>query len=144
VFDVIGRFTHMGVDPYSFVSALNGILAQRLVRVNCAACAVDEAPAPQLLRDSGIDPDAVADFRFRAGRGCGACRGTGYRGRRAIAEFLVMTDELRELIVTREPIRKVKDAAARGGTRFLREAAVDLVRQGITTLTEINRVTLVA
>jgi general secretion pathway protein E len=144
VFDVIGRFTHMGVDPYSFVSALNGILAQRLVRVNCAACAVDETPAPQLLRDSGIDPDAVADFRFRAGRGCGACRGTGYRGRRAIAEFLVMTDELRELIVTREPIRKVKDAAARGGTRFLREAAVDLVRQGITTLTEINRVTLVA
>ncbi|MFZ5555543.1 MAG: GspE/PulE family protein [Pseudomonadota bacterium] len=144
VFDVIGRFTHMGVDPYSFVSALNGILAQRLVRVTCAACAVEETPEPPLLRDSGLDPATVRDFRFRAGRGCGACRGTRYRGRRAIAEFLVMGDELRELIVAREPIRKVKDAAVRGGTRFLREAAVDLVRQGITTLPEINRVTLVA
>ncbi|MGN2390322.1 GspE/PulE family protein [Pelomicrobium sp. G1] len=144
VFDVIGRFTHMGVDPYSFVSALNGILAQRLVRLTCRACAMDERPGEALLRESGLDPAAASAFRFRVGKGCGQCRGTGYRGRRAIAELLMLDDELRELIVARTPVRRLKEAARRAGTRFLREAAVDLVRQGITTLQEANRVTLVA
>jgi len=144
VFDVIGRFMHMGVDPYSFVSALNGILAQRLVRLTCPNCAVDDQPSATLLQDSGIDPAAVAAFRFRAGRGCGQCRGTGYRGRKAIAEMLNLTDEIRELIIAREPIRLIKEAARRDGTRYLREAAVDLVRQGETTLQEINRVTALA
>jgi general secretion pathway protein E len=144
VFDVIGRFTHMGVDPYSFVSALNGIVAQRLVRVNCAHCTDDDEPTEALLVDSGLTPDEVAGFRFRAGKGCGHCRGSGYRGRKAISEMLVLNDELRELITQREPIRRLKAAAREGGTRFLRESALDLVRAGETTLTEVNRVTLVA
>ena len=144
VFDVIGRFTHMGVDPYSFVSALNGIVAQRLVRVNCPQCTVDVAPDEQLLADSNLTLEAVSGYRFRAGAGCGHCRGSGYKGRKAIAEMLMLTDEMRELITAREPIRKVKEAARRGGTRFLRESALDLVRNGETTLQEANRVTLVA
>jgi general secretion pathway protein E len=143
VFDVIGRFMHMQVDLYSFISALNGILAQRLVRLNCAHCAESYLPDPQLLADSGLTPDQVQDFKFRLGRGCGQCRGTGYRGRRAIAETLTLTDEIRELITAREPIRRIKEAARRNGTRFLRETAMDAVRAGETTLQEINRVTFV-
>ena len=144
VFDVIGRFTHMGVDPYSFVSALNGILAQRLVRLNCPACTQPALLDPQLCIDSGISAEQALQFNFRAGRGCGACRGTGYKGRKAIAEVMLLNDEIRELIVTREPIRKVKEAALKNGTRFLREAGLDVVRRGETTLQEINRVTFVA
>jgi general secretion pathway protein E len=144
VFDVLGRFMHMGVDPYSFVSALNGILAQRLVRLNCPNCTEDDHPDAQLLHESGIDPADAGDFHFRAGRGCGQCRGSGYKGRHAIAEMLSLNDEIREMIVAREPIRRIKEAAQRSGTRFLREAAIDLVRAGVTTLEEINRVTFVA
>jgi general secretion pathway protein E len=144
VFDVIGRFMHMGVDPYSFVSALNGILAQRLVRVNCPHCAADDEPDAELLAASGIAAQDRASFNFRSGRGCGQCRGTGYKGRKAIAETLSLNDEIRELIVAREPIRRIKEAAVRNGTRFLREAALDLARTGETTLQEINRVTFVA
>ena len=144
VFDVIGRFMHMGVDPYSFVSALNGILAQRLVRVNCIHCAMDDRPDAQLLVDSGLGDTATGDYIFRAGRGCGQCRGTGFKGRKAIAEVLNLNDEIRELIVAREPVRRIRDAAQRNGTRFLRESALELVRRGETTLQEINRVTFVA
>jgi general secretion pathway protein E len=144
VFDVIGRFMHMGVDPYSFVSALNGIVAQRLVRVNCPHCSEPEAPSEAALADSGLSREAAAHYRFTAGKGCGQCRGTGYKGRKAIAEMLTLNDEVRELIVAREPIRRVKDAARRSGMNSLREAALDLVAAGETTLTEINRVTFVA
>ncbi|MEW5893704.1 MAG: GspE/PulE family protein [Pseudomonadota bacterium] len=144
VFDVIGRFMHMGVDPYSFVSALNGVLAQRLVRVNCPHCAEPYAPTLELLADSGLRPEQAAGFDFRAGRGCGHCRGTGYKGRKAVAEMMLLSDEMRELIVARAPIRQVKEAAARAGVKTLREVALDLVRRGETTLEEINRVTFVA
>jgi len=144
VLDVLGRFTHMEVDPYSFVSALNGVVAQRLVRVNCPHCAVEDRPAEALLRESGLDPARVAGFDFRSGRGCGQCRGTGYKGRRAIAEIMTLTDELREMIVAREPIRALKDRARANGTRFLRDSALALVRAGVTNLQEINRVTFVA
>jgi general secretion pathway protein E len=144
VFDVIGRFMHMGVDPYSFVSALNGIVAQRLLRVICTHCSADYQPGPQLLLDSGIDPAKAGSFVFKHGMGCGVCRGSGFKGRKAIAEILHLNDEIRELIVAREPIRKIKDAARRNGTRYLRDAAVDLVRAGETSLQEINRVTFVA
>jgi general secretion pathway protein E len=143
VFDVIGRFMHMGVDPYSFVSALNGIAAQRLVRVNCSHCAHELEPDDGLLAESGLAREQVHGWHFRGGRGCGHCRGSGFRGRRAIAEIMVLNDEIRELIVQREPIRRVKEAARRSGTRFLREAALDVVRAGSTTLQEVNRVTLV-
>jgi general secretion pathway protein E len=143
VYDVIGRFMHMGVDPYSFVSALNGILAQRLVRVNCPHCLAPYEPTSQLLADSNLTAAQAADFRFLAGRGCGHCRGSGYRGRKAIAEMMLLNDELRELIVARAPIRQVKEAAARAGAVSLRQAALELVRRGETTLEEINRVTFV-
>lgn len=143
VYDVIGRFLHMGVDPYSFVSALNGILAQRLVRVNCPHCLAPQTPTPELLADSGLDPTAVTDWVFLAGRGCGHCRGSGYRGRKAIAEMMLLNDELRELIAARAPIRQLKEAAARAGTVSLRQTALALVKRGETTLEEINRVTFV-
>jgi len=115
--DVLGRFQHMGVDAYNLVSALNGVLAQRLVRVLCKAC---------------------------SGKGCAECRGTGFKGRKAIGELLVLNDELRELIVARAPARKLKDAARAAGTVPLRDAAMALVQAGETTLEEINRVTFVA
>jgi general secretion pathway protein E len=144
VFDVIGRFLHMGVTPSSFVSALNGIVAQRLVRQNCPHCAQPYTPDPQLLADSGLTPETAASFKFRTGTGCGHCRGSGFKGRKAIAEILTLNDEIRELIAAAEPIRRIKEAARRQGTRLLREGALDLVRQGMTTLQEINRVTFVA
>ncbi|MBI3042923.1 MAG: type II/IV secretion system protein [Betaproteobacteria bacterium] len=144
VFDVIGRMIHMGIDPYSFVSALNGIIAQRLVRLVCPTCAEDERPDGDLLAASGLTPEAARGYRFRTGRGCGQCRGSGYRGRKAIAEYLVMNDELRELIVSRESIRGLKAAAAKSGTRLLREAALELVKNGEATLQEVNRVTFVS
>jgi len=144
VFDVIGRFMHMNVDPYGFVSALNAILAQRLVRLVCPHCAEDDHPAPELLRESGLDAAAADGFRWRTGRGCRECRGTGYKGRKAIAELLILNDELRELITQRAPARVIKEAARANGTRFLREAAFEAVRRGETNLQEINRVTFVA
>jgi len=141
VFDVIGRFTNMNVDPYSFVSAINGILAQRLVRIICPHCAVDDRPDEVLISKSGLDKAALKDYRFRVGQGCGQCRGTGYKGRKAIAELLCFNDEIRELIVTREPVRKVKEAARANGTRTMREAVLGMVMRGETTLQEANRVT---
>ena len=144
VFDVLGRFTHMEVDPYSFASALNGVLAQRLVRLNCPHCTAAAAPSDEELAASGLARDAVAKWQLRTGRGCGQCRGTGYKGRRAIAEIMMLDDRLREMIVSRAPIRQLKDAARANGTHFLREAALDLVRAGATDLKEINRVTFVA
>lgn len=144
VFDVLGRFMHMGVDPYSFVSALNGILAQRLLRVVCVNCATEFRPDENTLRDSGIPLEEASSYRFVQGVGCGHCRGTGYKGRKAIAEILQLNDEIRELIISREPIRRIKESAKRNGTRLLREAALELVRDGVTTLQEVNRVTFAA
>ena len=144
VFDVIGRFMYMNVDFYSFVSALNGVLAQRLVRLVCPHCVLAYQPDAKLLKDSGLKPDAVGDFNFVIGQGCGHCRGTGYKGRKVIAEILVLTDELREMITSRQPVRAIKETARANGTRFLRDAAIEAVRRGETTLQEINRVTFVA
>ena len=141
-FDVLGRFKQMGVDPYIFLSALNGIVAQRLVRVNCPDCKRSVQPDAQLIADSSLGED-VSGYRFMLGQGCGTCRGTGFKGRKAIAEFLILDDELRELIVANAPIRQIKEVARKGGTRLLREAALDLVRNGETTLQEVNRVTFV-
>jgi general secretion pathway protein E len=141
-FDVIGRFMHMGVDPYNFVSSLTGVVAQRLLRQNCPHCSEPVDIDPVLLVESGIhDPH---NFAFKAGRGCAQCRNTGYRGRRAIAEVLRLTDEIREMIVARASIRSLKEQARVQGTRFLRDVALDLVREGHTTLQEVNRVTFVA
>jgi general secretion pathway protein E len=146
-FDVIGRFNHMAVDPASFMSALNGIVAQRLMRVNCANCAVPVHVDAAELERCGIAlvesaPASGSGIALRAGRGCGQCRGTGYRGRRAIAEVLIVDDELRELIGAREPPRRVKQAALARGFRSLRSAACALVCAGESTIEEMNRVTL--
>jgi general secretion pathway protein E len=142
VFDVFGRFTHMGIDPYAFVSALNGIWAQRLIRMNCPRCAVQYDPDQAELASVHLTPSEVHGYRFMRGLGCGDCRGTGYKGRRSIAEILTLNDEIRELIVDKQPIRRIKAAAAANGTRSLRLAALDLVQRGATTIEEIRRVTL--
>ena len=142
VFDVFGRFTHMGIDPYAFVSALNGIWAQRLVRMNCPHCAAQYTPSDAELAAVNLERSEVQDYVFMQGKGCGDCRGTGYKGRRSIAEILTLNDEIRELIVDKRPIRQIKQAAYDNGTRSLRLAALDLVKRGATTLTEIKRVTL--
>ena len=144
VFDVIGRFMHMNVDLYGFVSALNAILAQRLVRLNCPHCTVPYQPEAALLRESGISAQEATHYRFCAGGGCRECRGSGFKGRKAIAELMILNDELRELITSRAPVRKIREAAQLTGTRLLRNAALDAVKQGLTTLQEINRVTFVA
>lgn len=144
VFDVFGRFTHMGLDPYSLLSALNGIWAQRLVRLNCPHCSAPCDPATTELSRLGLAPSDVAGFQFLKGVGCGDCRGTGYKGRQAVAEILRLDDELREMIVGRQPVRQVKEAARRKGTRNLTEAALDVVRSGRTTLEEVRRVTVAA
>jgi general secretion pathway protein E len=142
VFDVFGRFTHMGIDPYAFVSALNGIWAQRLIRMNCPHCATPYEPDQAELASAHLHPEEVGDYLFMRGKGCGDCRGTGYKGRRSIAEILTLNDEIRELIVDKQPIRRIKAAAAANGTRSLRLAALDLVKRGATTIEEIKRVTL--
>jgi general secretion pathway protein E len=144
VFDVIGRFTQMNVDPYSFVSSLNGVMAQRLIRLVCPQCAAPVEPRAEELSESGLDPAAVGHYNFVAGRGCGHCRGTGYKGRTAIAEILLLDDGIRQLIIDRQPIALVKEAARKRGLQFLRESACALVAAGKTTLEEINRVTFVA
>ncbi len=143
VFDVIGRFANMDVDPYSLVSALNGVLAQRLIRVVCTHCAEPVTLDPAALQAARIAPERAAVGTFMQGRGCGHCRGSGYRGRKAISELLNLNDEIRERIVAREPIRRIKEAARRAGTRYLRESAEDMLLRGETTLEEINRVTFV-
>jgi len=142
VFDVFGRFSHMGIDPYAFVSALNGIWAQRLLRVNCTHCAAPYVPTDAELGRLALSRADVADFDFRQGTGCGDCRGTGYRGRRAIAEILILDDEIRDMVVEKQPIRAIKDVARKNGTRRLRDVALNVVKRGETTLAEVKRVTL--
>jgi general secretion pathway protein E len=144
VFDVVSRFVHMGVDTYSFVSALSGVLAQRLVRVICTQCCQSYLPSPELLEESRISVVTSASFKFRKGQGCKHCRGTGYRGRKAVGELLVLNDEMREAIVNRAPVRQLKELAANAGVRLLRHSALELVRRGETTLEEVNRVTVMA
>ncbi len=143
VFDVLSRFLHMGIDSHSFVAAINGILAQRLVRLLCTHCAEMIAPPRDALDEAGISSIAPA-LTFRAGLGCQHCRGTGYRGRVAVGELLVLNDELREAIIARVPARQLREMACRSGLRFLRDAALELAHQGRTTIEEVNRVTTMA
>lgn len=141
VFDVLGRFLNMGVDPYSFVSALNVIIAQRLLRTICSGCSEPHVLSAQDLAEA--EATAPVDAMPKLGRGCGLCRGTGYKGRLAVAEILSLDDEIRELIASRAPITQIKEHAQQHGTRLLRHAALDLVWKGKTTLEEVNRVTAV-
>jgi type IV pilus assembly protein PilB len=143
VFDVLGRFLHMGVEPYNFVSALNCVMAQRLVRLLCRGCRhAVELPAP-LLRESGLDPDLYHDQLFYEGAGCDECGGTGFLGRTAVAELLDMSDRIRQLILERRPAAEIKQAAREEGMTLLRDSALEKVFAGLTTLREINKVTFV-
>ena len=143
VFDVLGRFLHMGIDAYNFVSSLNCVAAQRLVRKICPHCRQEVPPDREMILESGLSPEQLADTVFFAGKGCEECHGTGFLGRSAIVELLEVTDEIRELIIARTPVTELKRTARAAGTVFLREAAVEKVLAGITTLREINRVTFV-
>src|SRR5213594_2820745 len=143
VVDVLGRFLNMKVEPYNFVSALNCVVAQRLVRVICPRCKVQVSYPSQLLEESGLNPAKYADHPFFEGKGCIDCNGTGYMGRMAIAEILDMSDRIRELILDRKSAAEIKRAAREEGMTFMRESAVQRVLEGKTTLREINKVTFV-
>ncbi len=151
-FDVIGRFMHMGLDLYGVVSALNAVMSQRLMRLNCSHCAQDFTPSAETLRSLNLaamsakgnlqrSADLCANPRFMRGTGCAHCRQTGYKGRTAIAEMLTLNDALRDLIVARAPIAQLKHAARESGMTSLRHSAVQAVCAGITTFEELERVT---
>ncbi len=143
VVDVIGRFLNMGVEPYNFVSALNCILAQRLVRVICESCKQPIQYPDEVLEASGLDAAEWGRFTFYEGVGCIECSGTGHRGRTAIHELLDLSDRIREMILAKKPTSEIRRAAREEGMRFLRESALDKVRSGVTTLKEINKVTFI-
>jgi type IV pilus assembly protein PilB len=143
VVDVIGRFLNMGVEPYNFVSALNCILAQRLVRLICNSCRARTEYPDDVLEASGLDPTQWGQVHFYEGQGCIECAGTGFRGRTAIHELLDLSDRIREMILAKKPTSEIRRAARDEGMRFLRESALDKVRGGLTTLKEINKVTFI-
>jgi type IV pilus assembly protein PilB len=143
VTDVIGRFINMGVEPYNFVSALNCILAQRLVRVVCSSCRRPRKYTDAELTESGIDAAQAKNFQFTEGAGCLECSGTGFHGRTAICELLDLSDHIREMIVDRRPTSEIKRAAIVEGMITLRQSGLAKVRDGLTTLREINKVTFV-
>jgi type IV pilus assembly protein PilB len=143
VVDVLGRFLNMGVEAYNFVSALNCILAQRLVRVICVHCKRQVRYDAEMLDASGLDPKEWGNFLFSEGAGCIECAGTGYRGRTAIHELLELTDRIREMILEKKPSSEIRKAARESGMTFLRESALAKLRGGITTLREINKVTFI-
>ncbi len=143
VFDVLGRFMHMGIDAFNFVSCLNCVLAQRLVRKICPECKTEVHYDSATLAESGLDASKLAGHVFYRGAGCTSCNGQGYHGRTAIVELLDLNDDLRELIIAKTPVGRLKEAARSAGTQFLRDAAVNKVLAGVTTLEEINRTTFV-
>jgi type IV pilus assembly protein PilB len=143
VTDVIGRFINMGVEPYNFVSSLNCIMAQRLVRVVCESCKKPLQYPADVLRAAGLDPDLWGPVSFAEGAGCLECSGTGYHGRTAITELLDLSDRIREMIIGRRPTSEIKRAAREEGMTFLRDSGLEKVRAGVTTLKEINKVTFI-
>jgi type IV pilus assembly protein PilB len=143
VLDVLGRFLNMGVEAYNFVSALNCILAQRLVRVICPHCKKRVQYEESYLTESGLDPNAWAEIPLYEGSGCFECGGTGYRGRSAIHELLDLSERIREMILDKRPASEIRRLARDEGMTFLRESAIEKVREGVTTLKEINKVTFI-
>src|SRR6202051_2589692 len=143
VVDVLGRFLNMNVDLYNFVSALNCVLAQRLVRKICPHCRHEAKASRQQLEESGLDPGIYSDFVFFEGTGCIECSGTGFLGRLAVSELLALSDHIGELILDRRPASEIRRAAKEEGMTFLRESALEKVLRGVTTLREINKVTFV-
>ena len=143
VLDVLGRFLNMGVEPYNFVSALNCILAQRLVRVICPFCKKQVTYPDPYLVESGLDLDKWRSMPFYEGDGCFECGGTGFRGRTAIHELLDLSERIREMILDKRPSSEIKRVANEEGMKSLRESALEKVRTGVTTLKEINKVTFI-
>jgi type IV pilus assembly protein PilB len=143
VFDVIGRFIHMGIEPYNFVSAMNSILAQRLIRLLCSKCKTEVKIEPDTLSASGIDPQKHANVTFYEGGGCDECYNTGFKGRTAIVEILDLTDEIRDMISNKRTLSDIKKKAIDAGMIPLRQVAVERVIRGDTSLEEINRITFV-
>ncbi|MGH9672788.1 MAG: GspE/PulE family protein [Bryobacteraceae bacterium] len=143
VLDVLGRFLNMGVEPYNFVSALNCILAQRLVRVICDFCKKEITYPDAYLAESGLPPEAWRDQRFWEGDGCFECGGTGFRGRTSIHELLDLSERIREMILDRRPASEIKRVARDEGMTFLRDSAIEKAQAGVTTLREINKVTFI-
>jgi type II secretory ATPase GspE/PulE/Tfp pilus assembly ATPase PilB-like protein len=143
VIDVLGRFLNMGVEPYQFVSALNCVLAQRLVRRICEHCKQPATITAEMLTESALDPELARTHQFFEGTGCIECGGTGFKGRTSICELMDLTDRIRDMILERRPTSEIKRAARDEGMKFLRECAVSLVMKGETTLREINKVTFV-
>jgi type II secretory ATPase GspE/PulE/Tfp pilus assembly ATPase PilB-like protein len=143
VVDVLGRFLNMGVEPYQFVSALNCVMAQRLVRLICSHCKRAARVDPKALQEAALPPLLADTHQFFEGAGCMDCGGTGFKGRTAICELLDLSDRIREMILDRRPASEIKKAAHEEGMRFLRESAVEKVLTGLTTLREINKVTFV-
>jgi type IV pilus assembly protein PilB len=143
VVDVLGRFLNMNVDLYNFVSALNCVLAQRLVRRICPHCVRPAKISAQLIEESGLTPEAVRGTTFYEGAGCIECNGTGFLGRNAISELMDLSDNIRALILDKRPAAEIKRAARAEGMKFLRESALERVFAGVTTLKEINKVTFV-
>ena len=141
-FDVISRFVNIGIEPYNFVASLSCILAQRLVRAICLACKVQYTIDRAQCEESRLDYEQVKDRAFYRGRGCAECNGLGYRGRHAITEFLALTDRIKEMILDRRPASELRKAAIAEGMTSLREAGMEKVFRGETTLREVNRVTL--
>ena len=143
VLDVLGRFLNMGVEPYNFVSALNCILAQRLVRITCNHCKKAVTYPDSYLLESGLNLDEWRDVTFYEGAGCFECGGTGFRGRTAIHELLDLSERIREMILDKRPASEIKRQAKEEGMTFLRESAIEKARLGVTTLKEINKVTFI-
>ena len=143
VVDVLGRFLNMGVEPYNFVSALNCVLAQRLVRMICLHCKAPVRYSDQELESFGLSPKEWRDVPFYDGPGCIECGGTGYHGRTAIHELLDLSDRIRELILEKRPSSEIRKAAHEEGMKFLRDSALARVRAGVTTMKEINKVTFI-
>ncbi len=143
VLDVLGRFLNMGVEPYNFVSSLNCILAQRLVRVICPHCKARVRYGDDYLLESGLELEVWREHVFYEGRGCMECSGTGFRGRTAIHELLDLTEQIREMILERRPASEIKRTSREAGMTFLRDSALERVRDGVTTLREANKVTFI-
>ena len=143
IVDVLGRFLNMGVEPYQFVSALNCVLAQRLIRTICPHCKQPVKVSSELLEVSQLDSGLDQKYQFYEGAGCVECGGTGFKGRTAICELLDLSDKIREIILGRRPASEIKKVARQEGMRFLRESAIEKVLLGVTTLREINKATLV-
>jgi type IV pilus assembly protein PilB len=142
-FDVLGRFLNMGIEPYNFVSALNCILAQRLVRMLCPKCKKPVRLSRKELEDAAMDAERHQNHSFADAAGCKECNYTGFRGRKAITEFLDLSDRVREMIIEKRPSSELRKAAIAEGMTTLRQSAIAKVLAGDTTLKEINRVTFI-